>query len=172
MERIREVIKPYIPNAIIPRFLSTLLYASVLVFVTLLMFSLVQPFLAFEFTARQIIAFGITVTLLITIISLLEEFIKLVNTEYRFNEEDIEIYYKFFTQHSRSIAYDHIIEVKSYQSMWDRITNSGNIMLATGIDDQVDFSLNHIKDVEEKREMLQNFIKEAKAEHSEENKQK
>lgn len=150
--------KPNIYTAIIPIAIRNFLIVLLLTSIPLLTLYFIQSLLVIKLTILKIVLLTIIFSLIVTIISIITDLIKLVNTEYRFHQDYLERYYQFIVHNSRSISYKHIIEIKVKQNMWERFLGTGTLVLATGNDNTPDLHLSHINDLENTQKFLRNLI--------------
>ena len=87
----------------------------------------------------------ILLQLITPIIPLTVRIIVLSNTKYNFYKNHLIKEFKFLSIKQQSIPYKHITNISINISLWDRLSNAGDIILHTAEDETPDLILQYVK---------------------------
>jgi len=132
MEKPTLVLKPSIINALFPIFVRNLLYSLVLVVILYGVYYILRFFKLVPFSNAAVIGFFISLLLVIAILPLCYELIKLVNTTYYFYHTHVSAEFALLAIKKHSVNYSQITNISTDISIWDRLSNAGDITIHTG----------------------------------------
>ncbi|GEM_PF-2442085 len=148
MENPALILKPNLMNALFPTLIKNTFYSSIIILVLssgiylASLFKLIDQ--QFEITTKLILSI-IFITLVIACIPLIIKIIILYNTKYYFYHGHLISEFELFIVKRHSVPYNKIVNIQLKVSLWDRICNSGNLILHTAEDKTEDIHLNYIK---------------------------
>jgi len=155
MEKPILVLKPSIPNGLIPIFLKHLFYSLIVGLVLFLVSYVLKWVGVIDFpTSLWIFLIWLAVLLLPTGLHL----IRLANIKYYFFRTHVEYEYRLITIKKQSVPYSQIADITVKISLWDRLTNAGNITLHTAEERAPSLVLFYIRDPEKVEKVIYKML--------------
>jgi len=165
-EKPLSVLKPNAVNALAPMFLRNLFYFLIVSSIFYGFYWVIRFFSDLEFSIRQIILASLILSLLIVFLPLLIRIIILYNTSYYFYKTYLMKEFELFIIRTKSAPYSQIVNITSDISIWDRITNCGDVILHTAEDKTPDIVLSYIENPEKIEKNLYILISKQKTHHN------
>lgn len=146
MEKPLLILKPSIINALFPIFLKNLFYSFIFVVAVYLINHALKYFNLIHYSDILTITILIVLMFVIPIIPLSYNITKLTNTRYYFYRTHLLSETKILGIEKHSINYSQITNISTVISLWDRISNAGDITLHTGQEQTASLMLSFIRD--------------------------
>ena len=144
MEKGPITIKPDITNAILPLILKDGTISAIISLALYGVLYLMKFFELIQATNSQIQGYVLLTFLIIILVTTSVRIFLLLNTSYHFFKSHVTSEIKFFTLKSHSIPYSQISNMRIHISIWDRISNAGDIIIHTA-DDSEDLFIKYVK---------------------------
>lgn len=117
-------------NALIPGFLKHLVMNTLLFLLVYWLFSVIAGFYAITDT-RIILYWGLFFVVIVSLLMMTREFVRVYFSWFTFYDDRVQASYKFLSEHSHTINYHHITDVKIKKNVWDRICRVGDVIIYT-----------------------------------------
>lgn len=146
MEKELLILKPNIVNALLPLFIRNLFYSFVIVLLLYGVSFILRFFNIISYSVAVIVSWLFVLLIVLAAVPLLYQIIVLANTRYYFFKTHVisEIEMIYIERHS--VNYSQITNIATKISLWDRLSNAGDITLHTGQEQTPSLILSYIKD--------------------------
>lgn len=148
MEKPLLILKPSIPNALIPIFLRYLFLSLIPALILYGLIISLKIFNFVDFPNKKIIYWLVILLFIILIMLLFIRVIILTSTKYYFFKTNVLSEFRLIIIRRHSVPYNQIVNIKTNISLWDRFCKAGDIILHTAEDTDPDLTLSYIKDPE------------------------
>lgn len=149
-------IKPSAINSLIPELLKNLFRSFIYVTPLFIANHLLKNYNLYP--AINLKYFYILFVTFALIPTLIKAFV-LKFTTYYFFDDHITSEFKFITIKRHSVPYNKITNISTDISIWDRITNAGDVILHTAEDSRSDLTLKYINNINELEKEIYKLIK-------------
>jgi uncharacterized membrane protein YdbT with pleckstrin-like domain len=130
-EEISKIIKPSYINALIPLLAKNLFYVLLYILPIYGILVLLSFLDAINWSLNFISIMYILISFCISILIESWTIIKLVRSTYIFEKSHIIIQEKIFSIKTHTVPYSHIVNTTTEISLWDRLSNAGDLILHT-----------------------------------------
>lgn len=159
---IMHTTKPKIIVALLPTFLRNILYAIPFTIVLFGIYYIIDIFANFELQ-NEVILFGIiTFILIISILPLIAKIVIMTSTRYLFYKTHVVSEIRLIKVKRQSMPYHQIINLSVHVNLWNRLWNTGDIILHTAEESAPDLILSYIYNPSEIENSIYRMINSSK----------
>lgn len=155
--------KPRIIVAILPLFLKNLIYAIPISFIFYALYFLINSFIKFNIQTKTLIFWLIIFTSIIAIIPLIKKIINLAYTKYKFYKTHLVSEVKIINIKRQSVPYHQIINITVNMGVWNRIWNTGDLIIRTAEENYPNIILKYIKNPHKIESSIHHLILKSKS---------